>query len=90
MTDTHRISLTARQQEILVWLTEYIRRHGYSPTIRELCLAFQFASPQGAMCHLESLRKKGWVTWQEKLCRTIRPIGSDCEDGERNGAIGEG
>jgi repressor LexA len=74
MTSTTRLPLTARQQEILAWLAKYIADHGYSPTIRELCLAFGFASTQGAMCHLEPLRKKGWITWNDGQARTLRVL----------------
>lgn len=66
--------LTPRQREILVWLAKYIADHGYSPTVRELCQAFNFGSPNGAVCHLEPLRKKGWLTWQDGRSRTIRVV----------------
>lgn len=73
-TTTERIPLTERQREILNWIVAYIARNGFSPTVRELCLAFNFASPNGAMSHLLPLRKKGWIEWQEGHSRTIRPI----------------
>jgi len=74
MTSTARLPLTSRQQEILAWLAKYITDHGYSPTVRELCLAFGFASTQGATCHLEPLRKKGWITWNDGQARTLRVL----------------
>ena len=52
-----RKPLTPRQVEILTWLAGYIAERGYSPTVRELCLAFRFGSPNGAMSHLLPLRK---------------------------------
>lgn len=64
--------LTPRQREILVWLAEYISDHGYSPTVRELCQAFNFGSPNGAACHLQPLRLKGWIDWQAGHARTLR------------------
>lgn len=64
--------LTERQREILVWLFRYIDEHGYSPTVRELCQAFSFDSPNGAVSHLRPLRRKGWVTWQDGHARTLR------------------
>jgi len=66
--------LTDRQQEIYAWIVTSIQRRGYSPTVRELCAAFSFASPNGARCHLRILRKKGYLDWQEKQSRTIRPL----------------
>jgi repressor LexA len=73
-TETTPRPLTERQREILAWLVRYIAQHGYSPTLRELCLAFGFASPNGAACHLVPLARKGWITWNEKQSRTIRVL----------------
>jgi len=67
--------ITDRQREVYDWVVAFCETHGYSPTIRELCKAFGFASVNGALCHLQPLRKKGWVTWSDGQARTIRPIG---------------
>lgn len=74
MTTTAPSQLTDRQREILVWLSRYIAEHGYSPTVREVCQAFNFSGVNGAMCHLRPLRKKGWLTWQDGHARTIRVV----------------
>ena len=75
MTTTTTIRpLTDRQREIYRWIVTYIAERGFSPTIRELCLAFQFASTEGAMCHLRPLRRKGWLTWEDGHARTMRPL----------------
>lgn len=67
--------ITDRQREVYDYIVDHCEQRGYSPTLREICRAFKFRSPNGALCHLEPLRRKGWVTWTEKACRTIRPIG---------------
>ena len=66
--------LTDRQREIYRWIVQHIATHGYSPTVRELCLAFGFASPSGAMCHLLPLRAKGYLAWNDRQARTIRTL----------------
>ena len=77
-TTTPTRPLTDRQREIYRWIVNYIADHGYSPTVRELCLAFQFGSVNGAMCHLHPLRRKGYLTWNVGQSRTIRPlVGAD-------------
>lgn len=63
---------TGRQREILEWVRAYCDSHGYSPTNRELCRAFEIRSPNGAQCHLNALRKKGLITWIEGAPRTLR------------------
>lgn len=70
-----RQPITARQREVYDWVVDYCETRGYSPTIREMCKAFGFNSPNGALCHLHPLRKRGWISWQENTSRTIRPIG---------------
>lgn len=73
MTATQELKpLTERQREILNWIARYIGERGFSPTVRELCQAFRFDSPNGAMCHLVPLRKKGWINWQDGQARTLR------------------
>lgn len=79
-TTIERQPLTPRQTEILNWLSTYIADHGYSPTVRELCLAFRFDSVNGAMCHLRPLRKKGWVHWNDGQARTLRVL-AEVNDG---------
>jgi repressor LexA len=66
--------ITERQREIYRWIVQYIADNGYSPTVRELCLAFGFESVNGAVCHLEPLRKKGYLTWNDRQSRTMRPL----------------
>jgi repressor LexA len=67
--------ITDRQRAVYEWVVDYCEAHGYSPSIRELMAAFGFNSPNGAMAHLHPLRKKGYVTWNDRHSRTIRPIG---------------
>ena len=72
-TETRR-PLTERQKEILNWLAGYIVQHGFSPTLRELCLAFNFRTTNAAVTHLAALKRKGWITWVPKASRTIRIV----------------
>lgn len=71
-TTTQLTPLTDRQREILAWLARYIADHGYSPTVREGQMAFAFDSPNGFVCHLTALAKKGWVQWNKRKARTLR------------------
>ena len=69
------VPLTDRQREVYDWIVDYCETYGYSPTVRELVKAFGFGSPNSALCHLNRLRKKGWIRWTPHRSRTIRPIG---------------
>jgi repressor LexA len=51
--------LTARQQEIWDFLVEYVDRHGYPPTVREIGEAVGLASPSTVHAHLANLERAG-------------------------------
>ena len=58
--------LTASQQRILDFIGKYIEENGYPPAIRDIGRAFDIASPNGVMCHLRALQKKGYIDRDEK------------------------
>ena len=64
-------ALTDRQREIYDFIREKIQNRGYGPAIREICDAFDIKSPNGVMCHLKALEKKGLISRPEKLARAI-------------------
>jgi repressor LexA len=51
--------LTDRQREIYEFIRDKIESRGYGPTVREIGDAFGIKSPNGVMCHLKALEKKG-------------------------------
>jgi repressor LexA len=53
------VELTGRQQEIWSFLTEYVDRHGYPPTVREIGEAVGLASPSTVHAHLANLERGG-------------------------------
>lgn len=63
--------LTAKQQQIFEFICGHIETKGYPPTIRDICRQFDIRSPNGVMCHLRALQKKGKISRNEKLSRGI-------------------
>jgi len=59
-------NLTANQQRIFNYICKYIEESGYPPAIRDIGKAFDIASPNGVMCHLRALQKKGYIHRDEK------------------------
>jgi repressor LexA len=51
--------LTGRQREIWSFLVEYVDRHGYPPTVREIGGAVGLASPSTVHAHLANLERAG-------------------------------
>ncbi|HID77315.1 MAG TPA: repressor LexA, partial [Planctomycetaceae bacterium] len=51
--------LTQRQRAIYEFIRQKIRERGYGPTVREIGRQFGIQSPNGVVCHLKALEKKG-------------------------------
>ena len=65
-------SLTSRQREIYEFLKEKITKRGYGPTVREIGAQFGIRSPNGVMCHLKALEKKGLISRESHMSRAIQ------------------
>ncbi|MGH2897676.1 MAG: transcriptional repressor LexA, partial [Solirubrobacteraceae bacterium] len=63
--------LTARQQEIWNYLVEYVDRHGYPPTVREIGEEVGLASPSTVHAHLANLEKLGLLRRDPSKPRAI-------------------
>src|SRR5437899_840921 len=68
-------TLTERQREIYDFIRSKIEGRGYGPTVREIGLAFDIKSPNGVMCHLKALEKKGLIHREGFQARAIELIG---------------
>lgn len=67
-----RSALTPRQLQIYEFLKDLIRNRGYGPTVREIGDHFGISSPNGVMCHLRALEKKGLITRVGRMSRAIQ------------------
>ena len=65
-------SLTPRQREIYSFIRSKIQGRGYGPTVREIGLEFDIKSPNGVMCHLKALQKKGLIHREPNMSRAIQ------------------
>src|SRR6186997_56455 len=64
--------LTDRQKDVYDFIRDKIRNRGYGPTVREIGEQFQISSPNGVMCHLKALEKKGLITREPNMSRAIQ------------------
>jgi repressor LexA len=67
-------SLTERQREIYDFIRDKIESRGYGPTVREIGTAFNILSPNGVMCHLNALVKKGLILREGRSARAIQLV----------------
>ena len=63
--------LTRRQLEVYKFIREKIRGRGYGPTVREIAEHFDINSPNGVVCHLKALVKKGFISREPNLSRAM-------------------
>jgi repressor LexA len=65
-------ALTPRQREIYDFIRSKIQGRGYGPTVREIGNHFHIKSPNGVMCHLKALQKKGLIHREPNMSRAIQ------------------
>ena len=60
-----------KKQEILQFLTDFIRENGYAPSVREICHAVGLQSTATVHYHLNALRDDGLISMDDLKKRTI-------------------
>ena len=78
--------LTARQRQILDFIRDYGRRHGFSPSVRDIGDRFS-VNPATVHDHLKALERKGAIEKQPNLSRSLIVVG---DDKRPDPAMGEG
>src|ERR671930_1550781 len=74
--------LTGRQREIWDFLVEYVDRHGYPPTVREIGEAVGLASPSTVHAHLANLERAGLLKRDPTKPRALELIGRERREQE--------
>ncbi len=69
--------LTGRQQEIWDFLVDYVDRHGYPPTVREIGGAVGLASPSTVHAHLGNLERAGLLKRDPTKPRALELLGRE-------------
>jgi repressor LexA len=69
-------TLTARQKEVLDFISSYLDSHAYPPTIREIAESFSI-SVKGAYDHVKALEKKGFLRLGENRSRALELLRRD-------------
>jgi repressor LexA len=65
---------TERQMEIYAFIRDKIHSRGYGPTVREIGQAFKIRSPNGVVCRLKALERKGLITRGKNISRAIELV----------------
>ena len=72
--------LTKRQKAVYDFIRDKIRNRGYGPTVREIGDEFNIRSPNGVMCHLKAIEKKGLITREKNMSRAINLVREPVEE----------
>lgn len=67
------IEMTKPQRKIYDYLVTQCH-DGTPPTIREIQAMMGVSSPNGIVCHLRALKRKGLIEMSENKARSIRPV----------------
>lgn len=72
-------TLTERQKQVLMFISEFIDKHRFPPTRSELSSHFGFRSPNAAEAHLRALEKKSVISIERGSARGISllPLAAD-------------
>lgn len=65
--------ITARQQEVLDFISSYTKDNEYPPTVREIGEHFSI-SLRAVQDHIAALQKKGFLSQSQKRSRSIRVL----------------
>ena len=68
--------LTDRQQLVYEYIRDRIVTRGYGPTVREIGEHLDIRSPNGVMCHLRALERKGVIRRAANKSRAIELVES--------------
>lgn len=74
-TKKQQTGLTKRQKEILAFIKKEIHAGRPAPTVRQIGNAHGIRSPNGVMCHLKALEKKGVIVRTGHVSRGIELVG---------------
>ena len=67
-------NLTDAQNELYVWIKDYMKNFQHSPSIRQMMQAMGLKSPAPIQSRLKHLQEKGYISWQEGKARTLQLI----------------
>ena len=63
--------LTKRQKQILAYITKFIEKNDYAPSLEEIKEHFNLSSVATVHQHIEALREKGYLSKLENQPRSI-------------------
>jgi len=67
-------NLTEAQNDLYMWIKDYMKNFQHSPSIRQMMQAMGLKSPAPIQSRLKHLQDKGYISWQEGKARTLQIV----------------
>jgi repressor LexA len=74
---TEVVRPTKKQRELLSFIDEFIKAHGYSPSYREIMRGLNYTSVATVALHVNSLIKRGHLKKRDHSARSLEVVTSD-------------
>lgn len=65
---------TKKQRELLTFIDEFIKHHGYGPSYREVMRALNYKSVSTVATHVDNLTAKGHLTKKDNSARSLTVV----------------
>ncbi len=65
---------TKKQRELLAFINDFIEKHGYSPSYREIMTGLNYTSVATVALHVNSLIKRGQLKKRDRSARSLEVI----------------
>ncbi len=72
-----KTNITKKQEEVLTYIKKFVVKHGYPPSVREICAGLGLSSPATVHTHLTQLELKGAIRKTASKFRTIEIVGEN-------------
>lgn len=63
------------QERVYNFIIEFMKKNGYAPSVKEICVGTYFNSTSSVYWHLLKLEKEGKIEMKRKSARAIKVIG---------------
>lgn len=80
-------TLYPRQRQILEFISQFIERYGYAPTLKEICAAINVSSVATVHEHLDHLRIKGYIKKLDGAARGLEVVESKFRSKSKEGSL---
>jgi len=79
--------LYPRERQLLDFITQFIQRYGYAPTLKEIGEAMGMGSPATVHEHIDRLRQKGYIKKLDGTARGLEVITTNYRSGSTEAAV---